>query len=858
MTFKVKSLDRPIMPAGFLFAIVSETGQVLYHSDPAKQLSENLLSEFSGRAMLKAAIQTRSEVFFSTRYAAKNYAVFVRPISGLPYHLVIFEDHAFTSLRNINNFSFCFFMLFGFFILLSTELLVVFLVSYKKTYYKKQYFDISWIGPNRRFHTEYNIAAIGNILGIILLLSMSHWADFLQFLFMLLVAGTIIVAFLHYLYRAAYLEAGDRAMAGKKTNAIIALGIMLVLSNIFALKLAGYLPILGFQVVFLVFLAGTVLFYKIADAGGWTAKKPYWDFSCSFSLMTFTRLILGSGLPVAAFYIATSTYQVKLVTRYLQTEFVKSLQQDVKSAGRGVYADGVWVESVSTTAHPDHLQNDVKVQNTNFLFRRLMIYDDVLVPGIRELDRNAADKSFMYSSLFVPGQGTTYFQYKKGQYFRVASTPLSYSLPNPLDRRGGRFKGWVYWIGFLAALGGFWYLVHHILRKLFALNMTSEAYWDHIDTLLLTDNTLNSLVFLIGPPGSGKLEKVKALIGQPGILGKDEKPIVYDKDAPENNTCYVADMILLPTEGDTDETKADWAAMISEMHNEKYKLIIINHFEYDIRTPETNSTKLNLLESLLQKNKSKLLIISTVHPVNFLDSLNQQEYNKPEMERKPGYDLERWHVLLGHFNIAVSRLMEYANPATKESLPWEEVLRYETRNTHFLNRLRDPIRAELAKDDASVIDGESLSAKLGVTAHYFYMYMWQSLTKEEKFLLYDLAEDGLVNPYDNYNLTLLISKGLIIREYNILKLFNHEFRNFILTAIGQMEAMQIQAQIKDTGNWSKLKTPILILIIAVLVFLFTSQKETYSTLFEYLAIIGAGVPILLNAASLLKPGAATQ
>jgi hypothetical protein len=73
-----------------------------------------------------------------------------------------------------------------------------------------------------------------------------------------------------------------------------------------------------------------------------------------------------------------------------------------------------------------------------------------------------------------------------------------------------------------------------------------------------------------------------------------------------------------------------------------------------------------------------------------------------------------------------------------------------------------------------------------------------------------------------------------------------------------MEAMQIQAQIKDTGNWSKLKTPILILIIAVLVFLFTSQKETYSTLFEYLAIIGAGVPILLNAASLLKPGAATQ
>jgi hypothetical protein len=34
------------------------------------------------------------------------------------------------------------------------------------------------------------------------------------------------------------------------------------------------------------------------------------------------------------------------------------------------------------------------------------------------------------------------------------------------------------------------------------------------------------------------------------------------------------------------------------------------------------------------------------------------------------------------------------------------------------------------------------------------MYIWNSLTKEEKFILYDLAEDGLVNTHGHIELTM--------------------------------------------------------------------------------------------------------
>jgi hypothetical protein len=59
-----------------------------------------------------------------------------------------------------------------------------------------------------------------------------------------------------------------------------------------------------------------------------------------------------------------------------------------------------------------------------------------------------------------------------------------------------------------------------------------------------------------------------------------------------------------------------------------------------------------------------------------------------------------------------------------------------------------------------------------LTRHYFYLYIWQSLTKEEKSLLYDLAEDNLVNSFDSYNLSMLIGKGIIYRDKEgTLKLF---------------------------------------------------------------------------------------
>jgi hypothetical protein len=189
---------------------------------------------------------------------------------------------------------------------------------------------------------------------------------------------------------------------------------------------------------------------------------------------------------------------------------------------------------------------------------------------------------------------------------------------------------------------------------------------------------------------------------------------------------------------------------------------------------------------------------------------------------------------------------------------WHQLLSTETEYTHFLRDMQPAtlqIASKVSEDEVDAKTDE-LAYKLQVTAHYFYMYIWQSLTKEEKFLLYDLAEDNLVNSYDDYNLTMLIAKGVIINSEGPLHFFNRGFRNFILTAIGNTEAMKIKHRIRQNGNWRNLKIPLIIVILAILSFLLISQQEAYSKLLTYVAALSAGVPAILKIFSLFDKNTA--
>ena len=376
---------------------------------------------------------------------------------------------------------------------------------------------------------------------------------------------------------------------------------------------------------------------------------------------------------------------------------------------------------------------------------------------------------------------------------------------------------------------------------------------------------------------------------------------------------------------------------------------------------KTNREKLNFLEELMVEDQNKegqhkkIIILSTVHPYIFLDSLAAQQNKENE---GTDYDLQRWIEVLGHFRIIIYPLqqtnpsgkaeklkayinelkaiyngqntigdlpeekipverLEYAlsavenfmqqttsdnslsnatlyyqqlneevqpvisnieslrnNPTPKYSLLLthakgilKEILIYakeksdesgqkvlrETMHTHFLNKLQRPL-GEMRGDNN--INTDSLSLKMQLTSQHYYMYIWNSLTKEEKFILYDLAEDGLVNTHDIFNLTMLISKGLIQRDKDdTLKVFNKSFRNFIINSIGYTESRKLRQDIQENGSWNKLKTPLIIISIAILALVIISQHEAYTKVIGYLTVlVTAVIPFFQKIFGLFEKG----
>jgi hypothetical protein len=508
----------------------------------------------------------------------------------------------------------------------------------------------------------------------------------------------------------------------------------------------------------------------------------------------------------------------------------------------GIYTDGLFIDSITAinfnlqakNIRKDILSYGSEDSLTAKLLSTLRLHTNNIEVKNKNLNLLYTGNSVFFNNLRVEkrdGTSKIYYKINANEYIKISSSPyINYQFPY-----------WYQWVLLLLLIFGFYYIIHNIIKKIFALNIHHTNRWIKMDYELLQSNTLNKLVLIVGSPGSNSLSKLKYWISSEYIKDSKDKPYLLEDENPAN-TVFIADMITIPTSW---EGQDNWKKC-REQALSGYPLVIINHFEYNICDPKSNSAKLDLLEELLCKRKSKIIIISTVHPVSFIDSFNQTVQNNSISES----DLGRWHMLFGNFRIMIDPLLSSSIPENTK-MP-DKAIFEETAYSRFLhnmqkismNALHSEMTSGLKDDETKGRLTDSLIFKLQLTSQYFYMNIWQSLTREERFLLYDLAEDGLVNSFDDFNLSMLICKGLIINCDGTWIIFNRGFKNFILTAIGKKEVDRIKEQMKDNGKWGNLKTPLNLAILATLAFLFASQQGEYSQVITYITALGAAIPTI--------------
>lgn len=853
------SLEKTILPAGYSFILIDDQGKVLYHTDKTRNLNENVLKELSDADELRSAMQAHNKRTFLTSYYGKEYSVLVQPLKTYPYFILILSDIDYKETRDTEVFSFTIAMMFLFFAFLVAEALVVLLVSSKRSNFKKQRFATGWLGPKASSYKQYSIASVANGIIILLLALFFKHSTFAEYLFILGFAVTFTTILLNCVFAKRYYQEQNVSYFKHKLTTIYWLSGFILLINVAAFwKLdRPYGAFLLFEVcaVFFCFLLCRYGEKLTQKAGKKLGRWMPWNYKRSYALMALTRLVITSGIPVMFFYSASYNYEQNLLIRYRQLDFAgrlsgKYYQTDaLKVAAQkneAGYADSSWIRDVGVIGKlPPAERYTEEHRITIALFNLFRLYKNEHAVQEDHLHHTqAADSAFFYNHLlndvFYNKEGSRLYAAtaRPGDYLSISSGVLNYRFPSLTE-----WRGWVFWLGFIILNGLFFLVILDVTGKLFASNLPNLDSWQDFDLKLLTTQPLNKLLFIIGLPGSGKLTWLLKKINSGEITLKEAGPLVLGENY------YIADLLNMPDADEPDKADKAWETLKDESLRKQYKLVIVNHFEYNIKDAAANRAKLNYLEHLTLQNKAAVMILSTMHPVMFLDSLNEENAADSKSSL---HDLERWNVLLGHYRILIHAI-EHHTPAAA-STSTRELISRETEYTHFLAKMGPAARAvfNTIAPAGKAAAADLFPLKLQNTSQYFYMYIWQSLTKEEKFLLYDLAEDGLVNTFDDHNLNMLISKGVIIRYDGALKLFNKGFRNFILTAIGNAELHKIKKDIKDNGNWSKLKTPLLVVFIAILTFLLASQQETYSKVIAYMSALAAAIPTLIKLFSMIE------
>jgi Cache domain len=90
---RLQSLMDAVLPAGFGYAIIANDGKVLFHSDEARHLGENLFQECDEDPNLRSAAIGRGDKTMDVRYLGEDHRFFITTLKGFPdWSLVAFTN----------------------------------------------------------------------------------------------------------------------------------------------------------------------------------------------------------------------------------------------------------------------------------------------------------------------------------------------------------------------------------------------------------------------------------------------------------------------------------------------------------------------------------------------------------------------------------------------------------------------------------------------------------------------------------------------------------------------------------------------------------------------------------------------
>ena len=800
ITSELPSMYHQTLPPDIHYMVIDRFGDVMFHSIKSKNLHENFLDECGRNARIMGAIKHRASSLVTIAYNEKPWLARIQPVENTPLYHITLLDLAQAQNLNARIFLITFYLMLATFICTGLGMLIVKLPEKGPRFLKVSGWSLRWL-----FFDLKKLKVYKKMLAIQILLLISQGVGMLIISepVTMFVYQMVCIAF-SGLAALTYLGNREKPFINffKYTHLASSLVLAILTISIVVLWMLNHnvlvlLPVLLIVLV-LVFRAFSFAQKDVttkddrADnsvqlTGEEAAAVPHNPLNAKrmYTTYMFVWLLCLTVVPVVEYYRVVKVRETSL---WHLNEMKSMADKDLKLyKEKGDLSENKWYQDILGNKI-DNLTfkiNDIADIDTsgNRLSYAGSIYYDLPDPvtqnyGLKELlkkenythEWESADSVFKFSQAGMNGSVTV-----------KAGTPDTI--------------GPIRWILFfllplLLVLIFVWKLLNFLSDSI--LN-TISAKWveppaNDWGSILKDEDKRHLLCFSLQPDKS--LENIKTILNEPAKLrseGNEKGRVV---------PIHACDLIFPDYTFDTTSSQ-------------KTDFIWITGFEEAVLQLKNHR---NLLKNLnkIKENALGKLCLCIPFTIEYLDEIFEGFSEQADDNKKGDTTLisslrKNWINLFGDFYTYTERYT-----------PEKDYRSIETKET---DQIENGEKKKTAETDIKT-EGQLIAYEQQLEQRYF--YIWNNLAGMEKLILFDLADDGMLNLRNKFQINNLIGKGLIKRDpYPML--FNKAFRLFIKYSVNLEETRLLENKLNKQGKWRNTQYLILLVLIPIAGFVFIAQ-----------------------------------
>ena len=889
LVYPFSTVNNIYLEPNYQFAVINQSGMIQYHSNASKINNENIIDESNQDDNLKAYLQNGSKVHMNLKISLKDYSVYLTPIKNTSFYFITMYDIKKSRLTISSSMAttFQFILAILVYLILIHGLLRLerFLSKYPSSKAVTYYF----LDPSKTKSWVYYKLATLNVATILFLLLVYRYNALHLVNSAILFFSTITAASLYnyneltrqkrrileltYPFRKIPLTIFEFALL-----ALTFFWMGLYFFRNFNFK--HYSELLALLYPFLIlglFVFSKKFQKKVSESNVHSVNTKVYR---AYYLHAFSWIFILSIVSTILFFKPIYNRQhLKRVTHNLQEEYFERVKlqnwtkhklniNDPINATIPVHEDVV-NNSNKNSSHSDENDSIHYDDGTRDLLDAISIYFDKEDSNLKGLHKSAnlvvhltrdADRTFFSLNI------DPYEKFYNSKNTKVLPTTIrTFSLPNFSGTTKENVESLFFWVALVIALLALYQTIVHLSEKFFHLNLAQDLlrispreklklHSDKNDIIGLDWSKKN--ILLIGLPFSGRNSFLKQAVR--GINLEIESHNKENQDKEGLNSIKLIDF--------TQRLSFDFINSTSDILAEVKEAdlnmpIVINNYDYGITDFADNENKLIILEYILgqktiDRRNNFLVLIGSIDIYQIIDiyrsSINYLIASGGDKDvidtRKK--DVTRWESVLYSFTKHIIPMLQKEEKDNKQPKSQVRTFIYSELNfTGFLSNLIPHLEKYSIPLVALGEGRDSLEAKIiqeiQSMAENYYFSLWNSFSKEEKFILLDLAQDDLINTANEKVIKNLIRKGVIVLNPN-LQIFNKSFANFILESISEEESNQFELEARKGGIWNSYKYLVIFLVIIIVIFLSFVEEQAFTQLTGIVSLGAAMMPKILS------------